>query len=244
VRILLPIAALIAVVVFFLRPSPTPHSSTPASLTTRQQIQTPANENTRLDPTSAAAALEKLPPGDERTGAILRLALQWAAHDPQSTLTWAAALEDHLERQTAINSACLEIAQSNPALAIQTLEKLDPAADSHVLENLTHLWSVADASSAADWVLSHPASEDRNRLLARVSHVIAENDPHRAAHLLLKNSSPGAAQTEATISILHRWAMQDFNSAKSWVDQFPESHLRARALAELASVQNSVHMTR
>lgn len=148
-------------------------------------------------------------------------------------VAWAAALEDESERQSAINSACLEIAQSDPAFAIQTLEKFDPAPDSRILQDLTQLWSAVDSAAATDWILSRAASADRDRLLARVAYVIAKDDPRRAAHLLIENTSPGEAQTEAAISILHNWALTDSASASQWVELFPPGPLRERAQSEL-----------
>jgi hypothetical protein len=228
-KTLLPVTTLIAVILFLLRlsESPTPQDQT-SHAPQPEQIATATRAPTFVEP------LDSRENGADQT---VHVSQNWVAQNPHAALAQAAALEDESERQSAINAACLEIAQSDPALAVETLEKFDPAPDSRILEDLTQLWSAADSAAAADWVLSRPAGADRDRLLARVAYVIAESDPYSAAHLLIENSIPGEAQTEAAISILHCWALTDSTTATQWVELFPAGPLRDRAQSELTSLR-------
>jgi len=93
-------------------------------------------------------------------------------------------------------------------------------------------------NAATAWVLAKPEGGARDGVLGRIAFVLAENDPRAAANLAVKNMAPGEIQTEAVMSIIHRWAMQDWEGARAWVDQFPEGAVRQRAQEEVSGVRD------
>ena len=190
-----------------------------------------------LDPTAAAGLLAKIEPGPFRENYLLRLAQLWAARDSQGVLQWASALEDQIERVSTLRSVCLEMAQADPQAAIRTFENLGIPADQSTLANLAQLWASKDVSAATAWALTKPDGEPRDRLVARIAYVMAEQNPSDAANLAVKSIAPGEVQTEAAISIVHRWALQDWSSARAWVDLFPQGPLQERAQHELAGIK-------
>jgi hypothetical protein len=109
--------------------------------------------------------------------------------------------------------------------------------DEGTLDTLAHLWASKDIAAATKWALARPAGEERDNLLARVAYVLAEKNPREAATMVVNNLAPGDAQIEAAISIVHQWALQDWNAAKEWVDTFPEGPLRDRAQNEVAGIK-------
>ena len=190
-----------------------------------------------LDPGAAAALLARIEPGPFRDEYLLRLAQLWAARDPKAALEWASTLEDQSERMSTLQNVCLELAQSSPEAAIQTIESLELTDCQTSLENMVQLWAGKDVSAATAWALARPEGEQRDSLVARVAYVTAEHNPVEAAKLVVNNIASGESQIEATISILHRWAAQDWNAARQWVDIFPDGPLRQRAYNELAGVK-------
>ena len=194
-----------------------------------------------LDPFAAVALMEKIEAGEFRDEFIVQLARLWAAQDPESALKWAAEIKGAAERYSAVRSACLQISQVDPAAAIHTMESLNIPNDRSVLENIVQSWTAEDATAATEWALERPPGETRDNLLTRVAFVVSQDDPRQAADLIVKNIPPGASQSEAAISILHRWALQDWEGAKQWADQYPEGPLRERAQNEIAGVKN--HLT-
>jgi hypothetical protein len=60
-----------------------------------------------------------------------------------------------------------------------------------------------------------------------------------AAQLIIADLPPGPKQTEAAISVLHKWALQDVDGAAAWAEQFPAGPLRDRALNELSAIRKS-----
>ena len=197
-----------------------------------------------LDTAAAAALLAKIDPGPFRDEYLLRLAQFWAARDAKAAVEWASTLEDQGERMSTLQNVCLEIAQSDPEAAIRTMENLELTDYTTSLENMVQLWAGKDTSAASAWAMARPEGEQRDNLLARVAYVIAEQSPIEAAKLVVNSIAPGEVQMEATISIVHRWAAQDWNSARAWVDIFPEGPLRERARTELAGVKAYVEAQR
>src|SRR5688572_4966949 len=128
-KTLLPVATLIAVFLFLLRPSYSPNPQPQTARTSHgDQI---------ANAIPAPTFVEPLHPDANGVNPIVQIAQSSFARNPQAALARAVGLEDESERQSAINSACLEIAQSDPALAVQSLERFDPAPDSRILEDLT-----------------------------------------------------------------------------------------------------------
>jgi hypothetical protein len=190
-----------------------------------------------LDPIAAAGFLDKIEAGPLREEYLIRVAQLWAGKDSAAALQWAANLTGEAERANAVRSVCLEIGQTNPAAAIQTIENLRLPEDRSTLENLVQMWAVQDISAATDWTLARPAGDERDNFLARLAYVMAEKSPREAADLVVKTIAPGDAQVEAAISIVHQWALRDWDSAREWVDRFPKGILRDRAHAEMAGAK-------
>jgi hypothetical protein len=197
-----------------------------------------------LDSFAAAGLLEKIDAGEFRDEYIVRLAQLWAARDPESALKWASEIKSAAERFSAVRSVCMEISQVDPAAAIRAIESLNVPNDRNALENIVQLWTAADPSAATQWALAQLPGESRDALVTRVAFAVSQIDPREAANLIVKNIPAGASQTEAAISVLHRWALQDWAGAKQWVDQFPEGPLRERAQNEITGVQDYLAETR
>ncbi|WP_265592974.1 hypothetical protein [Verrucomicrobium sp. BvORR034] len=110
--------------------------------------------------------------------------------------------------------------------------KDDPVA----LENFVQLWAQADLTSAYEWVQHHPTGSARDALMTRVAFVGAQSDPNAAAWLVAEEIPPGYIHEEAVVMVLHQWAIQDPASAAAWVNLFPDTPFRDRALRELEGV--------
>jgi hypothetical protein len=191
-----------------------------------------------LDPAAAAALIAKMQPGPLREQYLLRLAQLWAAQHPGAALHWASTLQDDTERVSAIGTVCLEMAQVNPEAAIQAMEKLGLSNDKSTLDNLVQLWAAKDISAATAWAVARAGGDARDSLIARVAYVLSETNPRQAAKMVVNNVPAGEIQSEAAISIVHRWALQDWNAAKAWVDLFPPGALRDRAENEIAGMKD------
>ncbi len=191
----------------------------------------------KLNPAAAVGFLATLD-GDIRAEYLQRLGQFWAAQDGAAALKWASELPDETERNLALKSVCAEIAQVNPALAIETMERFEIPDDRSTLENFAQLWADDDLVAATAWAAAKPPGESRDHLLARIATVRSKSDPREAVDFLVKNVMPGEAQTEAAISILHQWALRDWDSARQWMEKFPEGPLRERAQNEITGLKS------
>ena len=66
--------------------------------------------------------------------------------------------------------------------------------------------------------------------------IYRELSEQTAARLVVEQIPAGPKQTEAVISVVHQWALQDLAGALAWVNRFPGGILKERAAHELAGV--------
>jgi len=162
---------------------------------------------------------------------------QWARQDPDAAWGWVLKQPDDDRRVEMLEELCYEIAQDgDPARAVALADKLHLTSHG-TLANLEQQWAQNDLPAAREWAVAKPAGDEKNELLERVAYVWASADPENAARFVVEKMSPGNAQTEAAISVLHQWALRDFNGARAWVELFPEGEIRERAVNELAGVR-------
>lgn len=190
------------------------------------------------NPSAAAKMAESISEEGLHAQMMRRVARLWAAKDPTGALDWAATLADATARDAALTDVCLQVAEVNPASAVQICERFMP--DNNIasppLEALAERWAEKDFSATLAWTQSHPAGEQRDGLMAQMALLEAQSLPREAAVLAVQQMSPGARQDEAVISVVHQWALRDFTAASAWVAQFPEMPLRDRAEGELSGI--------
>jgi hypothetical protein len=189
------------------------------------------------DPATAghlALAWEPGPLRDEFLRHVIRL---WSAADIGGAVTWLTSLLHDPDRHTAATAATSQVAQSDPAGAIELSALLRTNREDGSLEHLAQLWTEEKPREAQDWIVGQPTSPLRDRLLARIAHVRAQQEPASAADLVLNHLPPGTARDEALLNVVRQWALRDPASATAWVAQFPAGPLHERALVELETAR-------
>jgi len=162
---------------------------------------------------------------------------QWARQDLSAAWDWVLKHPDDDRRVEMLEALCYQIAQDgDPARAVVLADKLHLTSHG-TLANLEQQWAQNDLPTAREWAVAKPAGDEKNELLEQVAYVWASAEPENAAQFVVEKMSPGNAQTEAAISVLHQWALRDFKGAKAWVELFPEGEIRERAVNELAGVR-------
>lgn len=160
-----------------------------------------------------------------------------AATNTGMALTVAMNLPAGDERNEALAAVCFGVAQSNPPDAIKLAQSLhldeQPVGP---MENLVQQWASSDLDSTLAWTDQQPAGTQRDALMSQVACILSQTDPKEAANLVLNQISPGSSQDEAVMMVLHQWAVQNLAAAAGWVENFPETPLRERALAELEGI--------
>jgi len=170
------------------------------------------------------------PPSEDAELAWRLKIFAWTDKDPKAALAWASGLSDPNERQTALAAVCIELAGTNPALAVTNADVFNLGEqDTNLLPALVGQWAAKDLQGALDWSQNYSVNDQREDMLARVAFVEAQTDPAGAARLVVENISPGTTQDDAAISVLHQWALNDLAGATAWVENFPEGPLKTRA---------------
>jgi hypothetical protein len=159
----------------------------------------------------------------------------WARTDPEAALAWGRLQPDGGERTEALTDACFQIAQADPARAVVLAEEFKLNKDA-VLINLAQQWAAKDLTTAYNWICAQPDDDRRAALVTGTVFVWSQKEPVGAAQFVVQQISPGAAQDEAVMMVLHQWALVDPEAAGTWVQQFPEGQLRNRAMNELAGI--------
>lgn len=190
----------------------------------------------RSNPRAAASLALSLDPGPIREQMLRRVAQDWTSLDATAALGWADGLTDALERNCALADVCVQMAQSNPAQAANAATQYGLVNAGGCLESIVQQWAETDLSSAFTWVSQFAAGAARDGMMARLAFVIAQVSPADAANVVANEISPGSVRVEATISVLHQWALQDSTAAAAWAAQFPEGELSDRAKQELAGL--------
>lgn len=191
----------------------------------------------RVDPTGAGQFARALPAGRWRETIVRQVAQLWTGQDVVGAENWAADAPDEDARNSAVADVCFQVAQADAAQAVEIAERHGLAsAPGAVLANLVQQWAGQDLSGAAGWVQQLPAGEQRSQMLERLAYVQAKTEPTAAARLVVEQIPAGPIQDEATMTVVHQWAMRDLDAAAAWIRQFPPGSLRERAERELQGI--------
>lgn len=163
--------------------------------------------------------------------------LQWLADDPRAALDWTVHMPDEESREAVCRDARFQLAVRSAAERM--LERARARSEGEAgaaVENFAQVWAETDLRSVEDWIRAMPPCPQRDACVARVGFVASQKAPLEAAQFVIDEIPPGHVQEEAAISVLHQWALRDPGAAGAWVEQFPASQLRDRAVQELQGV--------
>jgi hypothetical protein len=126
-----------------------------------------------IDPSVAAAILERTPRGPGRDELRDRIARRWAAADLDDALEWVTTLEDDDDRRLAITEIRSQIAASDPGTAIEISDLMDVGRSDGTLAHIVQMWAENDLSAAKAWAENQPAGPLRDELVERIALVEA-----------------------------------------------------------------------
>jgi hypothetical protein len=190
------------------------------------------------NPWAAARFAESAEAGGWHTELMRVLAQNWAELNLPDAGKWVAQIANPDERDTMLSCVCFQVAQTDPKLAVETLEQQGTTGDRRqmMLGNLAQQWAAQDLLGAVSWAANFPPGDIRDNLFARIAMAESQSSPVQAAQTVAEQIPPGPAQEDAAINVLHEWALQDFPGATAWAEQFPTPELHNRANNELTSL--------
>ena len=185
------------------------------------------------DPALAGHLALAWEPGPLRDEFLRQVIHHWSEADIGGVLTWLTALLDADDRNLAAATTTSQVAQADPAGALDLSQVLRVGLEDGSFEHLAQLWTEEEPAAAVDWVLAQPTGPLRDRLLARIAWVRAQGEPAEAADLVLNHMRTGEVQSKALLAVLRQWAVREPAEAAEWAGHFPTGPLQSRAIAEL-----------
>lgn len=205
-----------------------------------QALQEAIQSLVRKDPKAAADFAGNLTNGPVREIALLRVAQAWADRNPEAAAGWANALRNQEERGALLNGIFAEVAQADPAKALQMAETHGMLSFSPGMTgNLVQQWAARDYGAALRWTEAQPSGSPRDEMFLRLAMARCASSPEEAAGMVSERIAPGSIQEEAAITIISRWAATDPEAAREWANTFDPGDFRERALNEITLVTAS-----
>jgi hypothetical protein len=190
------------------------------------------------DPANAGAWSARLPIGTIRGEALDNVAIVWANKEYSEAVAWAEQLVDSDEQSRVIGCIANEVVRAEPVEALRLAVGLASGVvrDELMLRSIRE-WATRDAAAAVAWSQQIPDGPLRERILAAAATEWGDSDPVAAATFVASNMPTGRTQADAVVSIVQRWAQQDFEGAIGWVAMFPAGDLRTDALSVISDYQ-------
>jgi hypothetical protein len=188
-----------------------------------------------LAPAVAADWVAAFPAGNARASALEQVALAWSANDPAAAWGWVDSLGPEAGRDAALLSLAYELARTEPPLALDRAVSLhESPARTQLIEHAVGNWAATDPQAALVRVMTLEDTALRNAALGHLATSWAERDPNKAATLAADAMDPGPDQNRAVAAIVQRWAQQDPDAARKWVESFPDGTMKQNALGHIA----------
>jgi hypothetical protein len=151
---------------------------------------------------------------------------QWALHDPDAALQWAAGLPDG-QRAGAYSGIIGKLAGSDPQRAAALAMELDPSERGRLLREIGERWALQSPDQAVAWASSLEGN-DRAGALSEALAGWARSAPRDAAAYL--DELPEAERADHVGSLGRTWAQQAPAEAAAWLGTQAESVGRADAM--------------
>jgi hypothetical protein len=106
----------------------------------------------------AVAAVDQMPPGEDRNKLTAHLAASWATKDSAAALDWAKGRADEDERDEALGGWTVAMGESSPVVAATlAADEIRPGlAQNRAVVAVLQRWAQKDFDAAKDWVDKFP----------------------------------------------------------------------------------------
>lgn len=137
-----------------------------AAIAGRRAVTT---ELVRTDPVAAMDLIQAFPAGNARDDTLVLAAGAWARRRTDEALAWLAELPENELRERLTSSMGFELAQSNPARALELAERLPDGRNRWLLLSaIAQTWVAVDAKAALAWAQELPVGGAREAAFAGV----------------------------------------------------------------------------
>jgi hypothetical protein len=188
------------------------------------------------DPSAAAGALSKIPPGPALDSATAEVATAMAnSSAPKKQIAaWIGGLPQGSARLEAMDGFYSEWGRTDPSGALSEVARLGGSDRNTALTSLVNSWAGEDPASVLQWGIRGANGFTEATDLAVQSGIrgIARVDPDEAARQI--GGVPSAMQASAASALIEVWSEVDAESAAAWLSEKPRGPAMDGAAGRLA----------
>ncbi len=154
---------------------------------------------------------------------------------PRERLADALGLEDPAERERKLEALAWDALELEPEVARQALDELPPGSPGarRLIGHFAMRLADDDVEAAVSWAQDFEDPGERAEAFGRLALVLANEDPERAATLVVTEMPAGRPRDRAVVQVVQRWAQQDAPAAGDWISSFPAGAARRAGIREL-----------
>lgn len=175
------------------------------------------------DPSAAAQALMKIPPGPSQASAAADIAAAMAKSgaSKQQVAAWVASLPEGNTRKQALDSLYDAWGNTDPEGAIGEVARLQGVERQSAMVGLIDSWSAQNPARILDWAVggANGFSEAREPATQYGIRSMARHDPEAAAKRVEK--MPPALRASANSALIEVWSEVDAEAAADWLSKQP-----------------------
>ncbi len=155
----------------------------------------------------------------------------------ESALDQALRLPTVDERNRSIAGLVWNHADTDARLALNAFERLSPDAPerTRLIQHFAMRFAEQDIDQAIRWAESLADPEEISVAYGRISLVLADTDPSRAANLISESGMAGREFDVAVVQVIQRWAKSSPADAAAWVVLFDPSSARTAGIHSVVS---------
>jgi hypothetical protein len=207
--------------------------SLPNSRSSRELVQTLANNWSQTDAQSALAWAEQLPEGLGKRDALAIIRFQLGQQDPEEVATQINQLPAGDARNTLISNLATQWGTRDPAKAIEWANGLPEAEKTLAMSQLLSAWANQNPLEAGKFVARLPSGEMQSRAAMSVVSSWANQSPDQTAAWVLQFPE-GDLREQGIREVVNIWTMNDSEGARDWAKGLAEGATRDAALKSFA----------
>ncbi len=155
----------------------------------------------------------------------------------RESLEEAGRIASPAERNPAIAAIVWNQIELDPKLAAEAFQQLNAGAPERVrlVQHLVMRLAENDIEAAIRWADALENPEEIALAYGKISLVLAETDPQRAANLLSESGMAGREFDVALVQVVQRWAAEKPADAAAWIVLFDSGEARSASMNAVVS---------
>ena len=156
----------------------------------------------------------------------------------RSALERAKLVSSIEERDKAVAAIAWENLELDPELALEAFQQLAPGSRERIrlIQHFAMRLAEEDVEKAVKWADTLGNPEEISLAYGKISLVLAETEPERAANLISESGMAGREFDVALVQVIQRWAASEPAHAAAWVALFDPGEARSAGLKTVVSL--------